>query len=228
MCTLDQAASTLATAVKQGFPPTLRECDDVLYPYWNIRKSLVVSDGDVVWYNDRVVLPSTLRPKALKILHSAHQGVSGMEERARSIVYWPGITRDIQQKRDSCATCCSNAPSQAPMPAADPNIPSTPFESIFADFFDESGYHFLVAGDRLSGWVEIYSSPTGTSKAGSKGLIAHLRTMFATFGFPKPFPVMEVQSSSLLMLASFLLVLISSTESRQLITLNLMVEPRLQ
>ena len=32
-CTLDQAASTLATAVKQGFPPTLRECDDALYPY---------------------------------------------------------------------------------------------------------------------------------------------------------------------------------------------------
>jgi len=66
-----------------------------------------------------------------------------------------------------------------------PDIPCTPFESIFADFFLESGYHFLVAGDRLSGWVEVYSSPAGSSKAGSKGLIAHLRTMFATFGVPE-------------------------------------------
>ena len=41
-----------------------------------------------------------------------------------------------------------------------------------------------MAGDRLSGWVEIYSSPVGSSKAGSSGLIAHLRTLFAAFGVP--------------------------------------------
>ena len=184
-CATDPTISSLATTVKQGFPFTIGELDDALAPYWNIRKSLVVTDGNVVWYNDRVVLPSTLQPKALEILHSAHQGVSGMEDRARGIVYWPGITRDIQEKRDGCQICCKNAPSQAPLPAMPPDIPSTPFESVFADFFEESGYHFLVAGDRLSGWVEAYSSPVGSTRAGSKGLIAHLRTMFVTFGVPQ-------------------------------------------
>ena len=184
-CAADSTISTLATTVKQGFPATRGELNDALAPYWNIRKSLVVSDGNVVWYNDRVVLPHTLRLKALEILHSAHQGVSGMEDRARNIVYWPGITKDIQEKRDGCSICCKNAPSQASLPAMIPDIPSTPFESVFADFFQEEGYHFLVAGDRLSGWVEAYSSPVGSAKAGSKGLIAHLRTMFATFGVPE-------------------------------------------
>jgi len=107
-----------------------------------------------------------------------------MEDRARGVVYWPGITHDIQLTRSSCADCCKNAPSQAPLPAAAPEIPSTPFESIFADFFEIGGYHYLVVGDRLSGWVEVYSSPVGSSKAGSSGLIAHLRTLFATFGVP--------------------------------------------
>ena len=183
-CAADSTLSSLATTVNQGFPTTLGGLEDALAPYWNIRNSLVVSNGNVVWYNNRVVLPPSLRPRALEILHSAHQGVSGMEERARSIVYWPGITNDIQHMRDSCSICCKNAPSQAPLPAMYPDIPSTPFESIFADFFEASGYHFLVAGDRLSGWVEVYSSPAGSSKAGSTGLIAHLRTMFATFGVP--------------------------------------------
>ena len=184
-CAADPTLSSLATTIKRGFPFTIGELDDALAPYWNIRKSLVVSDGNVVWYNDRLVLPTTLRPKALEILHSAHQGVSGMEDRARDIVYWPGITNDIQEKRNGCPICCKNAPSQAPLPAMPPDIPSTPFESVFADFFQESGYHFLVAGDRLSGWVEVYSSPVGSTRAGSKGLIAHLRTMFATFGVPQ-------------------------------------------
>ena len=89
---VDSTISALATTVKLGFPATRGELDGALAPFWNIRKSLVVSDGNVVWYNDRVVLPQTLRMKALDILHSAHQGVSGMEDRARTIVYWPGIT----------------------------------------------------------------------------------------------------------------------------------------
>ena len=47
-----------------------------------------------------------------------------------------------------------------------------------------SGYHYLIAGDRLSGWVEVFSSKQGNSNAGAAGLISHLRSFFATFGVP--------------------------------------------
>ena len=105
-----------------------------------------------------------------------------MEERAREVVYWPGITNDIACTRDTCKECCRNAPQQAALPVSAPEVPGTPFEAIFADFFEESGYHYLVAGDRLSGWVEVYSSKVHSQKAGSASLIAHLRTLFTTFG----------------------------------------------
>ena len=52
-------------------------------------------------------------------------------------------------------------------------------------FFDFGGCHYLVAGDRLSGWVEIFKSPHGTAKTGAQGLIAALRALFATFGVPE-------------------------------------------
>jgi hypothetical protein len=32
--------------------------------------------------------------------------------------------------------------------------------------------------------VEVYASPVGSSKAGARGLIYHLRTLFTTFGIP--------------------------------------------
>ena len=159
----DPTISLLVSTIQKGFPPILRELDSSLAPYWNIRNYLFVEEN-VVWYNDRIILPPSLRPRALEVLHSAHQGVSSMEDRARSVVYWPGITHDIQLTRSNCADCCKNAPSQAPLPAAAPEIPSTPFESIFADFFEIGGYHYLVVGDRLSGWVEVLSSPMVVSK----------------------------------------------------------------
>ena len=122
------------------------------------------------------------RSDVLQILHSAHQGISAMESRARSIVFWPGMTCDIQSTRDTCQACNKNAPSQAAMPPAEQSIPSTPFEAIFADFFSYGGNHYLVAGDRLSSWVEIFKAPHGTAQAGAEGLITVLRSLFATFG----------------------------------------------
>ena len=47
------------------------------------------------------------------------------------------------------------------------------------------GHHYLVAGDRLSGWVEVFRAPHHTALAGAKGLIGALRSLFATFGVPE-------------------------------------------
>ena len=40
-------------------------------------------------------------------------------------------------------------------------------------------------GDRLSVWSEIFSTPSGTSQAGSQGLIKCLRDLFSRFGVPE-------------------------------------------
>ena len=108
-----------------------------------------------------------------------------MEARARSLVFWLGITADTHDIRAECCPCNRNAPSHAPMPATDQFVPSTPFEAVFGDFFGFNGHHFLIAGDRLSGWTEIYKAPHGTPQAGADGLISALRSLFATFGVPE-------------------------------------------
>ncbi|XP_014678917.1 PREDICTED: uncharacterized protein LOC106818759 [Priapulus caudatus] len=110
--------------------------------------------------------------------------MSSMELRARAMIFWPGITADIHKIRAECHECNKNAPSQAPLPSTQATPPSTPFEAVFADFLDFGGHHYLVVGDRLSGWVEIFASPVGSPRAGAMGLIASLRAFFATFGVP--------------------------------------------
>ena len=43
----------------------------------------------------RVVIPSTLRPQMLKLLHEGHFGIQRMKQLARTAVYWPNIDNDI-------------------------------------------------------------------------------------------------------------------------------------
>ena len=181
----DPGMCRLMEAIEEGFPDHCRAADDTVSAFWVHRDSLCISDGAVM-FQDRVVIPPSLRNEVLCTLHSAHQGVSSMQSRARSIVFWPGMSAAIQVTRDTCSTCNKSAPSQAATPPARASdMPATPFESIFADFCDYGGCHYLVVGDRLSGWVDIFRTPPGSPQAGSAGLISCLRHLFATFGVPE-------------------------------------------
>ena len=179
----DTSLSNLLTLNEQG-QTSLALNNPSLEPLWPICES-IYAQGDVLLYEDRVVVPQSLRRRVLQHLHAAHQGTSSMEQRARAIVYWPGMSKDIRTTREGCADCNRNAPSQAATPPLPSPPPSTPFESVFADFFKYGGHQYLVVGDRLSGWVEVFGSPASTTLAGAAGLVRHLRSFFATFGVPE-------------------------------------------
>ena len=179
----DTSLSTLLKLIEQGAPSLARN-NPSLATLWPICESVYAQEG-VLLYQDRVIVPTSLRSRVLQNLHAAHQGTSMMEQRARAIVYWPGMSKDIRDTRDRCVACNRNAPAQAAPPPLPTTPPSTPFEAVFADFFTYGGRHYLVVGDRLSGWVEVLGSPAGTTLAGAAGLICHLRSFFATFGVPE-------------------------------------------
>ena len=179
----DTSLSTLLKLIEQGAPSLARN-NPSLATLWPICESVYAQEG-VLLYQDRVIVPTSLRSRVLQNLHAAHQGTSMMEQRARAIVYWPGMSKDIRDTRDRCVACNRNAPAQAAPPPLPTMPPSTPFEAVFADFFTYGGRHYLVVGDRLSGWVEVLGSPAGTTLAGAAGLIRHLRSFFATFGVPE-------------------------------------------
>ena len=175
----DDVLQTLLRAIQDDFKGTYPGIE----PFARYRDSLHIQDGFIM-YEDRVVVPSSLRPTVLQNLHSAHQGASAMELCAQSIVFWPGMSYDVKNVRSGCSECNKNAPSQAPLPPEHSDPPTTPFEQIFSDFFEFGGHHYLIVGDRLSGWSEVYATPSGSQYSGARGLIRCLRTFFVTFGVP--------------------------------------------
>ena len=175
----DKVLSKLRVAIEDGFSNNCAEISE----YARYRDSLYITDG-VILYQDRVVVPAILRKAVVNTLHAAHQGVSAMQARAQAIVFWPGMSLDIQAKRDGCRECNRNAPSQAPLPSEPAEPPLTPFEKIYADFFEYGGHHYLAVGCRLAGWPEVFQTPSGSAWSGARGLIRCLRVLFSIFGVP--------------------------------------------
>ncbi|KAL9972701.1 hypothetical protein ACROYT_G019061 [Oculina patagonica] len=106
----DTSLSPLLQLIAQGAPSLARD-NPSLATLWPICESVYAHEG-VLLYQDRVIVPSSLRSRVLQTLHAAHQGTSMMEQRARAIVYWPGMSKDIRDTRERCADCNRNAPSQ--------------------------------------------------------------------------------------------------------------------
>ena len=110
------------------------------------------------------MVPLSLRSRVLNKLHSAHQGLTSMHNRAQQIVFWPGITQDIESIWVNCQSCnLLNSPYQPSFQqeASDPT--TSPFEQIFADFVQFARNNFLVVGDTLSGWSEILQTQQNLS-----------------------------------------------------------------
>ena len=101
--------------------------------YFRYDGALYVSD-EVILYKDRVVVPLSSRPRVLNKLHSAHQDVTLMHAGAQQIVFWPGITQDIESIRETCQSCNQNFSSQPSLLQELSDPPTSPFEKIFSDF----------------------------------------------------------------------------------------------
>ena len=129
---------------RQDLPVKLRD-------FHQFRNDLIALDG-VILYKERVVIPPRLRPEVTKTLHTAHQGVQAMLSRAKSSIFWPGITAALNEVRANWGPCIRMAPSQANLPPEPGNVPEYPFQYICADYFQHAGSNYLITVDRYTNW----------------------------------------------------------------------------
>ena len=151
----DTSSKLLVGWISEGCPGPIGDLPETLRQFWRVRDGLRLVDG-VAMYGDRTVVPEQLRKEVLVVLHSAHQGVTGMNLRAEQSVFWPGITKDIVDIRDKCYSCHKNAPSQAKLPPVTPLVPKYPFEHICMDYMSLHGNNYGVFVDRFTGWPGVY------------------------------------------------------------------------
>ena len=131
---------------------------------------------------DRVAVQTSLRQKMHHNLHAAHQGVSSIQLRMQSIVFWPRLTADILTIQWRCTQCSPVHPTRPPCHLAQQHHPQ---KQVFGNFWGYEDHKYLVVWDRLSGWSEVFATPAGSTLSGARGLISCLCSLFAMYGVPE-------------------------------------------
>ena len=115
----------------------------------------IMLDDDILFWNERIIVPITMRIKMLKQLHEPHFGITKTKKRAQNSLYWPGIDDDIEKMISSCHICQVNASKNKKEPMIAHEIPMRPFEKLATDIFEFKAKDYLVVVDYYSKWIEL-------------------------------------------------------------------------
>jgi len=161
-----------------GWPAYSDDVPSNLRKFFGIRGHLSVSNG-LLLYDDRIYVPASQQQAILANLHVGHQGVTKCRARARSSVFWLGLSQQIQALVRACEHCQKFARAHLKEPLIPIPIPDRPWSRIAADLCDFNGV-YLVVTDYYSRFIEIYQLTTLTTK----GVTNRLTEMFARWGLP--------------------------------------------
>ncbi|XP_055633584.1 uncharacterized protein K02A2.6-like [Toxorhynchites rutilus septentrionalis] len=152
-----------------------------LFAYQAFAKELGVMDGVVV-RNDRIILPSRLRQRALDIAHRGHPGVVSMKRNLRENLWWPQMDRDVEHKVQECAGCASVALQGPPEPMQRKEMPNRAWQDLALDFFTaKECATFLVIADYYSRFLSVTEMKSSTASK----TIEVLESLFKQHTYPE-------------------------------------------
>uniref|UniRef100_A0A3P9LL44 Gypsy retrotransposon integrase-like protein 1 n=1 Tax=Oryzias latipes TaxID=8090 RepID=A0A3P9LL44_ORYLA len=100
----DTQLTVLKNIINNGWPEERKKCPQVAAEFWNHRNELSVING-IVFKGEKIIIPALLRAEMLSRVHVGHMGMEKCKQRARDILFWPGMSKDIENVVQNCTTC---------------------------------------------------------------------------------------------------------------------------
>lgn len=107
--------SVLKSVILKNWPATRNVAPVEVREYWDSRDQLSVSDG-VIYKGLRIVIPSSKRKQMLMLIHNSHLGIIKCKQRAREVIFWPCMNKDIELTVKDCCKCAETQSQQRAEP----------------------------------------------------------------------------------------------------------------
>ena len=130
--------------------------------------------------DNRFVTPTSLQTDILERIHEGHQGIVKCRERAKTSVWWPGMSKDIELFIGKCGKCAEFRTNQSE-PLIPSELPERPWQKVATDLFFFKNNNCLLIAEFFSPWMEI-AKLAGTT---SDDVISQLKSIFARNGIPE-------------------------------------------
>ena len=174
----DPVMQKLSHAIQSG-----QWTDEEVTPYLRIQDELAVYRG-IVLRHTRIVLPFSLRERAVELAHRGHQGVVKTKSLLREKVWFPGIDAMVEERVKASIPCqaTSTHGSEHCAPLKMSHLPDRPWKELSIDFIGPfpTGESLLVVMDDYSRFPEVEIVHSTSSNT----VIPKLDAIFARQGIP--------------------------------------------
>ena len=125
----------------------------IAHKYWDMRDKLTY-DNSFLLKGSRITIPPTLRESFLPDLLEDHTGIAKNQLTARTLIYLPGIDKDIKDYFRQCLTYVTLSPTIPSESLLNPDIPQSPLKNV-ADLTYQLGWQKVPTHHRLFLQVSI-------------------------------------------------------------------------
>ena len=175
----DAGLHLLLDTVLEGWPDSKAEVPDEIRTYWNVRDEISCVDR-LLFKSHKLIIPESMRTEMLNLIHSSHLGIMKCKSRSKDVMYWPGMSKNIEKIVSQCEVCAQHSPSNPKEPLISLELPDRPWANISADIFEFENQQYLISVDHYSKWPEV-AKLSGVS---SYATIQCLKSQFARNGLP--------------------------------------------
>ena len=128
----------------------------------------------------RIVIPSEHQQEMLNKIHEGHLGITKCRARARLSIWWPGLSKQLEEKVKQCSECCKNQLQQAE-PLMPTQLPELPWQKVGTDLFHWKSNQYLLIVDYYSRYIEI----SKLNRTTAEDIISHTKSIFTRHGIPE-------------------------------------------
>ena len=149
-----QDMQSLAHYIIDGWPPTKDHLLQPLRAFWHFREELSITEG-ILLKATRAIVPSSLRPSMLTKVHHSHRGPEYCLRFARDAIFWPSMSKDIEEFCHSCPTCAQYGKQAAIEPMLSHPTPTLLWQFVSQDIFMFGHKQCLITVDHYSDFYEL-------------------------------------------------------------------------
>ena len=175
----DEVLQQLIRFLTDGWPSTRANIPSTVSHYRKFRDEIYEVDG-LLFFGQKLIIPQQLRPDILRRIHESHLGMEKCKSRARAVVYWPGMSADIERLVAKCSTCLKHQRSNQKEPLKPHAVPARAWQKLGTDIFEYKSKPYLVIVDYYSKYPEICLLNDKSSQA----VITSMKSVFARHGIP--------------------------------------------
>jgi hypothetical protein len=176
----DPVLGQVAHYVVNGWPLSSLDVPERVRPFYQFRNEILMEPGGLLTFRDRIVIPAAMRLEILNLLHRGHAGVKSAQMRARTAVWWPGLTQQLEGMILSCAHCMEKRPVPTEPMQIKP-IPDGPWKKVGMDLFYLKSAWYLLLVDYYSKFLEVQKMESITSEF----IIVAMKQIFGRHGIPE-------------------------------------------